>query len=156
MENSIFKTGQSVTSKAFGVGAVVSFDGKKITVDFNGTEKTLIAAYSGLKIGTSVVTKADKYKARKAKQARIAEAAKPKTDSDFINSIKVSLYMVNRKDNSSQNVFDAACNIIGDKAVKMNNTFVQGILDKATKYREISEKQAYCVASWAYKNGITL
>jgi len=154
MENSTFTPGQSVTHKRYGVGTVVSTTDTKVVVDFNGTEKQLIAKFSGLKAGDKVTTHADKYKARKAKQTAKAEAAKPKTAYDFIQANKVVLLMVNKP--SCRQAWDTACDKVGTKAVELNNEFVQSVLDNAIEYGRMSEKQAYCVAKWAYDNGITL
>lgn len=152
MENSTFTTGQSVTHKKFGTGTIVSVEGGNVTVDFKGTEKKLIAAFSGLKAGNKVTTISDKYKSRKAKQA--AKAAQPKSEHQLIQDNKVVLLMVNTP--SMRQAWDDACDEVGTAAVKADNEFVQSVLDKAAKFESMSEKQAYCVAKWAFDNGITL
>jgi len=154
MENSKFTKGQSVTSKRFGARIVTEFDGKKVSVDFNGEVKTMITAYAGLQAGTEVVTKADEYKARKAKKSAKAAAAQPKTTADFIKVNATLLLMVCKP--SRRQVWEGVANEVGAKAVELNNEFVQSVLDSAAKNQYMSEAQAYAVAKWAFENGITL
>ncbi len=151
MKNSTFTPGQSVTHKKFGVGTVSSFDGKIVVVDFNGTEKSLITAFAGLKAGKTVTTHADKYKARKQR-----EAAKSAVKTDPLQDAKTILLALNKTSESYKELFFNAANKIGPVAMREGNEMVDSILTNAMKYGRISEKQAYCVAKFAVEQGINI
>lgn len=76
---------QTVTHNNLGTGTVISMDEKNVTVDFNGTVKTLIIKFANLKnadgttFGEQFVAKAKKVKkVNKANFMSDAEFAKSK------------------------------------------------------------------------------
>ena len=129
-----------VNHAKFGNGTVTVVDGSKAIVNFNGVEKSLIIAFSGLNEG---------HKELKAKKVKAAAPVQSN-----LQSIKTSLLFVNKKYKDNISIFTDMANKIGNVAHQNKVQWVLNIIDAATKHNRIDEKNAYSIARWADENGI--
>jgi len=127
--------GQTVYTVQFGQGTVISVDGNKSVVDFNGVEKTLLNM-----VLKTVVPKV------KVKSYMKEDVATSMNFTSYKNQIVGS-----STDRGSMFNFDGTFTRMMKKADEQNS-FVGSIIEQAINGKFISEKQAIAVASFAKSN----
>lgn len=124
-----------VQSVQFGIGTVISVNGSKSLVDFNGTQKEMLTAF--LK----------PVKTAKVKSYMKEENSLPSFN-EVVNRIKGdsqmrgSMFLTSELFNNIEKLADA------------QNHFSGSIIEDARKGKNISEKQACVVAFFAKKNNL--
>ena len=129
-----------LVSEKFGIGTVVSQDTENVTIDFDGTVKTLIIKYAGLKnedgsaFGVAFV--APVKKAKKTNPSRLVSPTSTTNQILWINDCQ------NDRASSSYSLVANVLNKIENKAVAEGNGFISDVIKSIDKYMRASQKQA--------------
>jgi len=140
LNNGTMKAGQTVSSKMHGTGTIISIEGSKAIVDFNGVEKIMMIFL--LKAGEAKDTTSKKLAktiARQETKLSVADVA--------------SMIQGNRDErHSSWSVSPLWSKVmeVADNQVH----YVSEIVEAALNGESISNKQAFAVASFAKNNGL--
>lgn len=131
------ETGATVYSKLNGEGKVISVDGNKVKVDFNGSVKVLMESL--------LLTKAPKAK----KRAYMTEAPVSKaTANELYHAIKGD-----RSTRSTTWEMQFRFGAIAQKADELGH-FAGDVVKAAWDGKFVSDKQAWAVAFFAEKNNL--
>lgn len=128
-------TTTQVQSAQFGIGTVISVNGSKSLVDFNGTQKEMLTAF--LK----------PVKTAKVKSYMKEENTLP-TFNEVVNRIKGD-YQMRGSMFATSELFNNM-----EKLADAQNHFAGSIIEDARNGKNISEKQACVVAFFAQKNNL--
>jgi hypothetical protein len=133
--------GTTVNSKRFGTGTILSINGNKALVDFNGVEKTMFTMFLNEGVG---VDNAAKKLAKTIAKNKVQKA----TAKDLFSSI-----VGNRETRHSNWQMTVNCSAIMQLADE-KGSFISEIVENAINGKNVTEKQAWAVAYFAQKNNL--